>query len=101
MDDAFASLRSRINDKTASVGIIGLGYVGLPLARAFVDGGFPVLGFDVDPAKVERLRRGESYIGHIPADAVRDDARAAASRPPTASTASTSPTPSSSACRRR
>ena len=71
MDDAFASLRSRIDDKTATVGIIGLGYVGLPLARAFVDGGFPVLGFDVDPAKVERLRRGESYIGHITAEVIR------------------------------
>jgi UDP-N-acetyl-D-glucosamine dehydrogenase len=71
MDDAFASLRSRIHDKSASVGIIGLGYVGLPLARAFVDGGFPVLGFDVDPAKVERLRRGESYIGHITPEVIR------------------------------
>ncbi len=71
MGDAFASLLSRINDKAASVGIIGLGYVGLPLARAFVDGGFSVLGFDVDPAKVERLRRGESYIGHITAEVIR------------------------------
>ena len=47
------------------VGIIGLGYVGLPLARAFSDRGIAVLGFDVDPAKVARLERGESYIGHI------------------------------------
>jgi UDP-N-acetyl-D-glucosamine dehydrogenase len=47
------------------VGIIGLGYVGLPLAQAFSKAGFPVLGFDTDPAKVERLARGESYIGHI------------------------------------
>ncbi len=70
MGDAFASLRSRIHDKAASVGIIGLGYVGLPLARAFVDGGFSVLGFDVDPAKVARLRRGESYIGHITAEVI-------------------------------
>lgn len=71
MGDAFASLLSRINDKAASVGIIGLGYVGLPLARAFVDGGFSVLGFDVDSAKVDRLRRGESYIGHITAEVIR------------------------------
>ncbi len=47
----------------ALVGIIGLGYVGLPLARAFVERGIAVLGFDTDAAKVARLARGESYIG--------------------------------------
>jgi UDP-N-acetyl-D-glucosamine dehydrogenase len=52
------------------VGIIGLGYVGLPLARAFSDRGIAVLGFDVDPAKVERLARGESYIKHISAETI-------------------------------
>jgi UDP-N-acetyl-D-glucosamine dehydrogenase len=60
-----AALRARIEAKQAKVGIIGLGYVGLPLARAFVDRGVAVLGFDTDPAKVARLARGESYIGHI------------------------------------
>ncbi len=64
-------LLARIVARTARVGIVGLGYVGLPLAKAFAEGGFPVLGFDVDPTKVETLRRGESYIGHIPAAAVR------------------------------
>ena len=59
------SLRAKIESATARVGIIGLGYVGLPLARAFSDRGIAVLGFDVDPAKVARLERGESYIGHI------------------------------------
>jgi UDP-N-acetyl-D-mannosaminuronate dehydrogenase/intein/homing endonuclease len=53
------------------VGVIGLGYVGLPLARAFSDKGFPVLGFDVDADKIARLRRGESYIGHIPTQTIR------------------------------
>ena len=101
MDDAFASLRSRIDDKTASVGIIGLGYVGLPLARAFVDGGFPVLGFDVDPAKVERLRRGESYIGHIPAERVAEMRASGVRGDRPTSTGSARPTRSSSACRRR
>jgi UDP-N-acetyl-D-glucosamine dehydrogenase len=67
----FAGLRSRINDKTARIGIIGLGYVGLPLARAFVDNGFKVLGFDTDPSKVEKLQSGLSYIGHIADDDVR------------------------------
>jgi UDP-N-acetyl-D-mannosaminuronate dehydrogenase/intein/homing endonuclease len=67
----FAALRDQVAAKSARVGIIGLGYVGLPLARAFSARGFPVLGFDIDPVKVEKLRRGESYIGHITADTVR------------------------------
>jgi UDP-N-acetyl-D-glucosamine dehydrogenase len=70
-EDLYAALRARIAGRQAVVGIIGLGYVGLPLARAFSDAGFPVLGFDTDPAKVEKLQRGESYIGHIPAEAIR------------------------------
>src|SRR5216117_3617928 len=49
------------------VGIIGLGYVGLPLAATFAEGGFAVLGFDVDSVKVEELRAGRSYIRHITA----------------------------------
>ncbi len=70
--DGYAALLGRLHNKTACVGVIGLGYVGLPLARAFAAGGFRVLGFDVDESKVERLRRGESYIGHIPAAAVAE-----------------------------
>jgi UDP-N-acetyl-D-glucosamine dehydrogenase len=54
------------------VGIIGLGYVGLPLVRAFVEAGFSTLGFDVDQTKVDRLLAGESYIGHIPAEWIAD-----------------------------
>jgi UDP-N-acetyl-D-glucosamine dehydrogenase len=61
----FESLLARIESRAVRVGIIGLGYVGLPLARAFSDRGIAVLGFDVDPAKISRLERGESYIGHI------------------------------------
>lgn len=48
------------------IGIIGCGYVGLPLALSFAGRGHHVLGFDTDPAKVEKLNRGESYIKHIP-----------------------------------
>lgn len=59
------SLIGRIEARTATVGIIGLGYVGLPLALVFEEAGFPVLGFDVDPKKPESLHRGESYIKHI------------------------------------
>jgi UDP-N-acetyl-D-glucosamine dehydrogenase len=60
-DDLF----SRIDERTARVTIVGLGYVGLPLAETFAWGGYPVLGFDIDTAKVAKLNRGESYIGHI------------------------------------
>lgn len=59
-------LLAKIESGTVRVGIVGLGYVGLPLARAFADRGIAVLGFDVDPVKVAKLERGESYIGHIP-----------------------------------
>jgi UDP-N-acetyl-D-glucosamine dehydrogenase len=59
-------LEQAIEEKTALVGVIGLGYVGLPLIRAFVQAGFRTIGFDVDRQKVEQLRAGTSYIGHIP-----------------------------------
>ena len=61
-----ASIDSLIKSKKAVVGVIGLGYVGLPLVRLFAMKGFRVLGFDVDPAKIEKLSRGESYIKSIP-----------------------------------
>src|SRR6516164_10505065 len=70
--DRHAVLAARIGDKKALVGVIGLGYVGLPLSRAFAAKGFAVLGFDVDPVKVAMLRRGESYIGHITTAAIRE-----------------------------
>jgi UDP-N-acetyl-D-glucosamine dehydrogenase len=63
--DPFTSLHARIEAIEARIGVIGLGYVGLPLALAFADRGFSVLGFDSDQSKVSRLERGESYIGHI------------------------------------
>ena len=59
------SLEQAIENKTAVVGVVGLGYVGLPLIRAFVAAGFRTMGFDVDQKKVDRLLAGESYIGHI------------------------------------
>ena len=64
------SLLAAIQDKSARIGIIGLGYVGLPLANAFINAGFTVLGFDVDQAKVDRLAAGESYIKHISSETV-------------------------------
>jgi UDP-N-acetyl-D-glucosamine dehydrogenase len=56
-----------VKTKKAVVGIIGLGYVGLPLARLFALKGFRTIGFDIDAAKIEKLRRGESYIKSIDA----------------------------------
>ncbi len=64
-------LLTRIRNKTARVGILGMGYVGLPLARTFCGAGFRVLGFDIDPVKVKKLTAGRSYIKHIPASTIR------------------------------
>ncbi len=60
-----ARLLSRINDRSATVGIIGMGYVGLPLALALVNAGFTVTGFDVDEKKASQLNAGRSYFKHI------------------------------------
>jgi UDP-N-acetyl-D-glucosamine dehydrogenase len=65
-------LAARIAERTARVAVVGLGYVGLPLAETFAWAGYPVLGFDVDEEKVAKLHRGESYIGHICADRVAE-----------------------------
>ena len=66
-------LTARLSERTAVIGIIGLGYVGLPLTLRYAEAGFRVLGIDIDGAKVERLNRGDSYIHHI---AAADIARA-------------------------
>src|SRR4051812_23323601 len=63
-------LAERIEARAAVVGVIGQGYVGLPLALVFCEAGFRVIGFDVDAAKIEALGRGESYIRHIGPDRV-------------------------------
>jgi len=65
------NLQSLIRTKKAVVGVIGLGYVGLPLVRLFASKGFRVIGFDTDTGKVERLQRGESYIKSISSDTLR------------------------------
>ncbi|NOZ93456.1 MAG: nucleotide sugar dehydrogenase [Acidobacteria bacterium] len=65
MNGHASTLLSRIEDTSATVGIVGLGYVGLPLAIAFAERGFPVLGFDIDDAKIDAIARGESYIKHL------------------------------------
>jgi UDP-N-acetyl-D-glucosamine dehydrogenase len=64
------TLNKRFHDRIATIGVIGLGYVGLPLVRAFTTGGVKCIGFDVDPIKIDKLTAGESYIQHIPADVI-------------------------------
>src|SRR5438094_10219521 len=64
-------LIAKIQAHEARVGIVGLGYVGLSLVFRFAEEHFPVLGFDVDQAKVRKLQDGESYIRHIPAKRLR------------------------------
>ena len=71
--EAATLLQRKLEDKTAQVGVIGLGYVGLPLALLFARKGFSTTGFDIDPAKVEKLERGESYISHIPPAAIAEE----------------------------
>ena len=58
-------LMKRIQNRQAAIGIIGLGYVGLPLAQAFRRAGFNVVGFDIDPQKIDALMAGRSYFKHI------------------------------------
>ncbi len=66
VSSAAAQLRERISNKTARVGIVGLGYVGLPLAVEFARAGFQVVGIDVQQSKVDQFNRGQSYIKDVP-----------------------------------
>ena len=63
-------LKDRIRNRQARIGIIGLGYVGLPLAVEFAKAGFEVTGFDVDVAKITSINKGHSYIGDVPSEDV-------------------------------
>jgi UDP-N-acetyl-D-glucosamine dehydrogenase len=65
-------LRSKIDNGSAVIGVIGLGYVGLPLLNAFHGAGFHVIGFDVDPRKITALHKGENYLKHLGATLVSD-----------------------------
>lgn len=64
--DLAETLTARLQARSATIGVIGLGYVGLPLAAAAARVGFSTIGFDIDPQKPERLNRGDSYIGAVP-----------------------------------
>ncbi len=65
-------LKDLIENRKATVGIIGLGYVGLPLLLCFVEKGFRVIGLDIDTKKNEALEKGQSYIKHIPASRIQN-----------------------------
>lgn len=69
-DPVFATLSDRLSGRTATIGIIGLGYVGLPLAAACARAGFKVVGFDIDEAKAETLGKGISYIDAVASDEI-------------------------------
>lgn len=64
------SLIKKLNNKTAIIGIVGLGYVGLPLVMRYCEVGYKVLGFDIDTSKVSTLNNGQSYIEHISAKSI-------------------------------
>ncbi|MDD2540364.1 MAG: nucleotide sugar dehydrogenase [Desulfuromonadaceae bacterium] len=64
------TLLNKISSRSATIGIIGLGYVGLPLMLRFAEAGYKVLGFDLDQHKIKKLLAGQSYIKHIPSTAI-------------------------------
>src|SRR5215469_974485 len=66
----YQALKGKIENKTARVGIVGLGYVGLPLAMEFAKAGFHVTGIDLQQSRVDRLMKGESYIQDVPSSDV-------------------------------
>lgn len=68
---SFEEVVERFRSRRGIVGIIGLGYVGLPLAATFAEGGVAVVGFDIDRRKIEDLKAGRSYIRHIPGERLK------------------------------
>ena len=62
----------KIKSKQAIIGIVGLGYVGLPLARAFCHQNIHVVGFDIDQEKINTIEKNQSYIKHIGDDAIKE-----------------------------
>jgi UDP-N-acetyl-D-glucosamine dehydrogenase len=70
------ALLDKIKNRKAVVGVIGLGYVGLPLLIEFGRAGFKVVGFDIDETKIKNINKGKSYIKHIPAEGILEIAAA-------------------------
>src|SRR5690348_15844940 len=69
---AYQQLQDRIERQSAKIGIIGLGYVGLPMAVRAARAGVPALGFDVEVERVDRVNIARSYIGDVPSSELRD-----------------------------
>jgi UDP-N-acetyl-D-glucosamine dehydrogenase len=69
---AVGALKAKLANRTAVAGICGMGYVGLPLARAIGNKGLKVIGFDIDDKKIEQLNTAQSYIRHISSDSIAD-----------------------------
>lgn len=67
-----SQLEEKIRLRTATVSVVGLGYVGLPLLRAFFKAGYPVLGYDLDQTKIDMLNKGESYLKHLGEDFAKE-----------------------------
>ncbi len=64
-------LINKLSNKTAVIGIVGLGYVGIPLALRYAEAGYKVIGFDIDPEKAVKISAGKTYIKHIPDEAIK------------------------------
>ncbi len=64
-------LINKLDDKSAVIGVVGLGYVGIPLSLRYAEAGYKVLGFDIDPEKTEKITAGKTYIKHIPDEAIK------------------------------
>jgi UDP-N-acetyl-D-glucosamine dehydrogenase len=65
------AILARFTARQATVGVVGLGYVGLPTVKCFHDAGFSVVGFDIDARKIDDLRAGRAYLKHLGEDWVR------------------------------
>jgi UDP-N-acetyl-D-glucosamine dehydrogenase len=72
MQESLKQLQQRIDAREACVGVVGLGYVGLPVAVTFAEEGFAVIGVDVDDTKVETIQRGSSYLQDVPGERIRE-----------------------------
>ncbi len=71
MSSCKTQLLEKLNSKKAVIGILGLGYVGLPLMLRYCEVGYRVIGFDIDQTKVDMLLSGESYLEHFPSESIK------------------------------
>ena len=77
-----AELLEKLRSRQALIGIVGLGYVGLPLSLTYAEVGYQVLGFDIDQAKADAINQGQSYIEHIDGERVSKPGKSKGLRPP-------------------